>query len=197
MVSESPSGEVTGLLAAVRDGDATAADRLAVLIYQELRKLARRGRAARRSDTLSTTALVHEAYLRLFGSTGTNFPDRHHFYAYAAQAMRRIVVDNCRREQAAKRGAGVDHRSLDESGIAISATPDQIVALDQVLQQLHDRDSNLARLVELRVFGGLTVDELACQLGISTSTVKRNWRRARALLSVQLAVERTPHEPAP
>lgn len=181
-------GEVTRLLAAARNGDADAADRLAVLIYDELRHLARRGRNARRgeADTLSTTALVHEAYLRLFDRQAAVFPDRGHFYAYAAQAMRRIVVDHARRRQTAKRGAGTHHEALDDAVVAFNVTPDQVVQLDQTLTQLHERDAQLAQLVELRVFGGLAIEELAQAMGVSTSTVKRDWRRARAMLGVSL-----------
>ena len=182
------TGDITSLLAAARDGDAAAAERLAVLIYDELRVLARRclrDRAA--ANTLSTTALVHEAYLRLGGGPNAQFPDRSHFFAYAAQAMRRILVDRARRAQTDKHGANAPHVSVDDVALPFAAPPEQIVALDQVLQRLHTLDARLSRIVEMRVFAGLEVDEVARALGLSERTVKRDWRKARALLGVWLA----------
>jgi RNA polymerase sigma factor (TIGR02999 family) len=181
-------GDITSLIAAARGGDAGAADRLAVLIYDELRVLARRclrDRAA--ANTLSTTALVHEAYLRIGGDSASAFPDRAHFFAYAAQVMRRILVDQARRAYAGKRGGHAVHVGLDDVALPLTAPPEQIVALDQALDRLQALDERLARIVEMRVFAGLEVDEAAEVLGLSERTVKRDWRKARALLGAWLA----------
>lgn len=179
------AGDITGLLTAARNGDARAADRLAVLIYDELRRLAL-AHGAGVADTLSATALVHETWLRIFGNHEANFADRRHFYAYAAQAMRRIVVDHARRRGARKRGGGAERATFDDSVAATAAAPEQIVALDQALTRLHALDARLARLVELRVFAGLEGVELAAVLKVSERTVKRDWRRARTLLGTWL-----------
>lgn len=172
--------DITGLLAASRGGDAAAGNRLAVLIYDELRRLARS--AGGDADTLSTTALVHETYLRLFGNRTANFADRSHFYAYAARAMRALLVDHARRRSASKRGGTLLRTDVDETFASTAASPDQVLALDQTLDRLQMFDPRLARLVELRVFGGLGVDELATALERSPRSIKRDWRRARALL---------------
>ncbi len=186
------SGVITHLLAAARSGDADAADRLAALIYGELRVLARRCLRDRgAANTLSTTALVHEAYLRIGGAGDAEFADRTHFFAYAAQAMRRILVDHARRAQADKRGGRAVHVGIDEVALPLAVPPEQVVALDQVLTRLQELDARLARIVEMRVFGGLDVNEVAAVLELSERTVKRDWRKARALLGAWLA------EPAP
>ncbi|HET9033379.1 MAG TPA: ECF-type sigma factor [Dokdonella sp.] len=177
------NGEITGLLIAARGGDEAAANRLAGLVYGELRLLAhhcRRDRGA--AGTLSTTALVHETYLRMGGLPEADFADRAHFFAYAAQAMRRILVDHARRSCAAKRGGNAPHVIFDDVALSLTVAPEQVVALDQVLTRLHQLDERLASLVELRVFAGLDVSELAQALELSERTVKRDWRKARALL---------------
>ncbi len=178
-------GEITLLLCAARKGDADASARLAVLVYDELRKIARHHQPAG-GETLSTTALVHETYLRVFGDHGASFPDRNHFYAYAAQAMRRLMTDHARCRASGKRGGGVWHVELDETIEMTVAPPEQVIALDEVLTRLHDLDARLARMVELRVFAGLDTDELSAALEVSTRTVKRDWRRARAILGAWL-----------
>ena len=183
----SGTGEITSLLIAARDGDEAAANQLAALVYGELRLLAHHCRRDRGgAGTLSTTALVHEAYLRIGGSPDANFADRGHFFAYAAQAMRRILVDHARRTCAAKRGGNVAHVGFDDAALSLTVPPEQLVALDQVLTRLHRFDERLANLVELRVFAGLDVPELAQALELSERTVKRDWRKARALLGAWL-----------
>jgi RNA polymerase sigma factor (TIGR02999 family) len=183
------TGDITGLIASAREGDADAADRLAALIYDELRVLARSCLGDRsQHPTLSTTALVHEAFLRMSGGADAQFPDRMHFFAYASTAMRRIVVDQARRAHAEKRGGDAVHVDIDSAVLPLDAPPEQIVALDQALERLSDMDARLARIVEMRVFAGLEVDEVAHALGVSERTVKRDWRKARALLGAWLDV---------
>jgi len=182
------TGDITSLRAAARSGDSGAADRLAILIYDELRVLARRSLHDRQSaSTLSTTALVHEAYLRIGGDATSTFPDRAHFYAYAAQVMRRILVDQARRAYADKRGGQAVHLSIDDVALPLSAPPEQIVALDQALNRLDALDPRMSKVVEMRVFAGLEVEEVAAALDLSPRTVKRVWRKARALLGAWLA----------
>ena len=174
-------GEITQLLAALREGDRGALDRLFPLIYAELHDRAHRQLARRRpGDTLSTTALVHEAYLKLTDSAHQTYQDRTHFFAVASRAMRQILLDYARRMSAAKRG-----------GLAVSLDPDQLgdpgraeelIALDEALTRLEALDERLARNVEMRFFGGLSVEETAEALGMSPRTVKRDWRKARAFL---------------
>jgi RNA polymerase sigma factor (TIGR02999 family) len=190
------TGEITSLLLAARDGDEAAASQLALLVYGELRLLAHQCRRNRQdADTFSTTALVHEAYLRIGGSPEADFADRAHFFAYAAQAMRRILVDHARRACAAKRGGIAPHVPYDDTTLSLSAPPEQVVALDQVLTRLHRFDERLANIVELRVFAGLDVPELAQALALSERTVKRDWRKARALLGAWLSEPRLPASP--
>ena len=177
-----PEGEVTALLATLRDGDRGALDRLLPLVYRELRERAHNQLAHRRpGDTLSTTALVHEAYLKLAGSAHQAYQDRVHFFAVASRAMRQILVDYARRSAAAKRDGG-RAISLDPEMVADPQRAEELVALDEALGQLERLDERLARTVELRFFGGLSVEETADALGVSPRTVKRDWRKARAFL---------------
>ena len=181
-----PNGEITMLLAAARSGDEDAAARLGPLIYQELRMIARQRLAgAGAGETLSTTALVHEAWLRLVGRDA-NFPNRGHFYSYAASAMRSIVIDHARQRHADRRGGGIAMFSLDEELIDCRINPDRVLALDQALTRLASFDSRLGRLVEWRVFGGLELAEIAPLLGVGERTLKRDWRKARAFLALLL-----------
>ena len=176
------SGEITALLAALREGDRAALDRLFPLVYDELRERARhRLRSRRDGETLSTTALVHEAYLKLAGSEHASYNDRVHFFAVASRAMRQILVDHARQAATAKRsgGAVVD---FDPDQIADAGRAEELIALDEALAMLERLDERLARIVELRFFGGLSVEESADALGISPRTVKRDWRKARAFL---------------
>jgi RNA polymerase sigma factor (TIGR02999 family) len=177
-----PQGEITGLLAALREGDRTALDRLFPVVYQELHDRAHRQLARRRpGDTLSTTALVHEAYLKLTDSAHQTYQDRVHFFAVASRAMRQILVDYARRMTAAKRGSGLAV-SLDPDQLGDPGRAEELIALDEALARLEVLDERLARNVEMRFFGGLSVEEAAEALGVSPRTVKRDWRRARAFL---------------
>lgn len=169
------------LLRGAREGEKEALDTLFALAYDELRRVARRVRG-NRSDTLSTTALVHEAYLKLLPS---NVPanDAAHFKLLIARAMREVLIDAARRRQAGKRGGGDVAVTLDE---AIQATPlrdGQLIDLHEALAQLERVDPRRASVVECRFFGGLDIDETAAALGLSTATVKRDWRVARAWLA--------------
>lgn len=177
------AGEITALLAAMREGDRGALDRLFPLVYRELRDRAH-GQLARRStgQTLSTTALVHEAYLKLVGSDHKSYNDRVHFLAVASRAMRQILVDYARQATAAKRGGGGLAVDLDPDKMADPARAEELIALDDALEELERLDDRLARTVELRFFGGLSVEEAAEVLDVSPRTVKRDWRKARAFL---------------
>lgn len=175
-------GQITRLLRAARSGNAQAECDLAPAIYHELHTLAHRHMAQAVGDSaLQTTALVHEAYLKLLGSDA-EFADRGHFYAYASTAMRSIVMDDARRRLAHKRGGGAEHIALSTDLHDESATPEQMLSLDHVLDSLQRLDPRLLRLVELRVFGGLDVAEAGQTMGLSERTVKRDWRRARAFI---------------
>ena len=174
---------ITGLLAAYRNGDAGALDRLFPLVYGDLRERAHRQLARRRpGETLSTTAVVHEAYLKLTDSAHQDYQDRVHFFAVASQAMRQILVDYARRKTAMKRGGAVKLIDLDPDLVGDPDRAEELVALDDALLRLEALDPRLGRTVELRFFGGLSVEETATALGISARTVKRDWRTARAFL---------------
>lgn len=181
--SNSSSRDITGLLDAVRNGDRAALHQLFSAVYAELRAAAHRQlRAARPGDTLQTTALVHEAYIKLAGSGRTDWRDRHHFFSVAARAMRQIIVDYARARGAQKRGGQAPRVDLDEQPVAVLEPEYDLVALDQALTELEARSERPARIVELRFFGGLSVEETAEVMNISERTVKREWRRARAFL---------------
>lgn len=176
-------GDITILLAELRAGNRSAESRLLPLVYDELRRRARRYLRAERPDhTLQPTALVHEAYLRLAGQNGVDWQNRTHFFAVAAQVMRRILVDHARAHKAEKRG-GHEPRIALEEGLAFTEEKSaELLALDEALARLAERDPRQARVVELRFFGGLSEDEAAEVLGISTRTLKRDWSVARAWL---------------
>jgi RNA polymerase sigma factor (TIGR02999 family) len=194
-VEASPS-EASQLLAAYRAGDRGALDRLFPLVYGELKALAaRRMRRERREHTLQTTALVHEAYLRLFGGETIPFEGRGHLLALAARAMRRVLVDAARRSRAGKRPAPGDRVELEAGALAVPARAldgATVVAVDRALERLAALDPRQARIVELKFFGGLTLDEAAAALGVSEATVTREWRAARAWLKARLAAEGGP-----
>jgi RNA polymerase sigma factor (TIGR02999 family) len=178
-----PDSDITGLLAALREGDHGAYDRLFPIVYQDLRERAHRQLAGRRAgDTLSTTALVHEAYLKLTGSASQDFHDRTHFFAVASRAMRQILVDYARRNAAAKLGAGGHPVSLDVDALADPGRSEELLDLDEALSRLERLDERLGRIVELRFFGGLSVEEVGEVMDVSPRTVKRDWRKARAFL---------------
>ncbi|MHC4993394.1 MAG: ECF-type sigma factor [Planctomycetota bacterium] len=185
---EPVTGEATRLLAEMRAGNGNAADKLLPLVYRDLRALAQRHLCRERSDhTLQATALVHEAYLRLISAPDLTPRDRVHFFALAAQAMRRILVDHARAHGRAKRGGGRGKRALqDIDEPALVVDPD-LVALDEALERLQNSNGRLARIVELHFFGGLSFAEIAELLEISVSTVGREWRVARAWLYRELA----------
>jgi RNA polymerase sigma factor (TIGR02999 family) len=176
-------GEVTRILDALGDGDEEAAGRLLEAVYEELRRLAS-ARLARESPgpTLQATALVHEAYLRLFGKEGVSFENRAHFFGAAAEAMRRILVERARRRGSLKRGGDRQRVDLDESGLAVLPPPVELLAVDEALCRLESEDPAKAELVKLRYFAGLEIAEAARILGISRATADRHWAFARAWL---------------
>jgi len=179
--------EVTHLLEAVRRGEDGAVNRLMPLLYGELRFLAHRQlRRQGRNPTLDSTALVHEAYLRLVNRDRADWRDRSHFLAVAALAMRHILVDRARRRAAAKRGQGAVRVTLDEGHRAADPRAVDLLAVDEALTALAARSERLARLVELRFFGGLTEEEISEVLELSRRTVRRDWRKARAFLYREL-----------
>ena len=185
-MTTSDSGErITQLLQSWQQGDAQSGEDVVPLVYAELRRIARiRLSAERAGHTLQPTALVHEAWLRLMQQHGANWQNRAQFFAIAAQAMRRILVDHARRRHSDKRYAGETPVALDRiEEIVASPVPDQeMLALDAALEQLAALDSRQARVVELRFFGGLSIEETADVLGLSPTTVKREWTTARAWL---------------
>jgi RNA polymerase sigma factor (TIGR02999 family) len=186
-VPEPPMTELTRALSAIRHGDPCAADQLLPLVYDELRRLAAQKLAQEKpGHTLQATALVHEAYTRLVGDGGPRWDSRGHFFAAAAEAMRRILIDRAREKRAAKRGGGFKKLDIDAVDVATRASPDQLLAIDDALAKLARQDAAAARLVELRYFGGLTVEEAGQTLGMSTATAYRHWTYARAWLHAEL-----------
>jgi RNA polymerase sigma factor (TIGR02999 family) len=178
--------EVTRILSAIEQGEPHAAAQLLPLVYDELRQLAAQKLAHEKpGQTLQATALVHEAYLRLFGQEQPrSYKDRSHFFAAAAQAMRRILIDNARRKQAQKRGGGLQRHPLE--AVAAPEPDEELLALDEALQKLAAADPQKARLVELRYFAGLTGEQAAEVLGISPTTADRHWAYARAWLQAEV-----------
>jgi RNA polymerase sigma-70 factor, ECF subfamily len=186
----SSSHEVTQLLRAWTEGDQSALEKLTPLVYQQLHRVARRYMAGQRpGHTLQTTALVNEAYLRLVNCSRVNWQDRAHFFAVSAQLMRRILIDFARSRGYQKRGGNVAHLSLDDAP-TVSNEPDaNIVTLDDALKALAEVDCRKSRVVELKFFGGLTIEEIAEVLKVSNETVVRDWRLARAWLVRELSGE--------
>ncbi|MFL6228568.1 MAG: sigma-70 family RNA polymerase sigma factor [Pyrinomonadaceae bacterium] len=186
-MSTSSPHEVTRLLVQLTDGDHDALDALLPLVYAELRRLAASYlRRERDGHTLQPTALVHEAYLRLIDQTQVRWQNRAHFFGVAAQMMRRILVDHARSQQAEKRGGDVQKFSLDENIDVSGERASDLVPLDEALERLAEIDPTKSRVVELRFFGGLSVEETAEVLGVSAPTVKRQWRMAKAWLFGQV-----------
>jgi RNA polymerase sigma factor (TIGR02999 family) len=173
--------EVTGILSAIEQGDPGAASRLAPLVYDELRRLAAQQLAREKpGQTLDATALVHEAYLRLVGDQ--NFANRGHFFAAAAEAMRRILVERARARGRLKRGGGrVRLELLDQAG-SLADDPDLLLSLDELLTKLRAEDADAAGIAELHLFGGLSVEEAGDVRGLSRPVAYRNWKYARAWL---------------
>jgi RNA polymerase sigma factor (TIGR02999 family) len=180
--------EVTRVLSAIQEGDPRAAKQLLPLVYDELRKLAAQKMAQESpGQTLQATALVHEAYMRLVDvERAPQWDSRGHFFAAAAEAMRRILVDRAREKGCAKRGGDLKKLNIDAIDLATTATPDQLLALDEALAKLAVSDPTAARLVELRYFTGLTIEEAGKAIGISTATAYRHWNYARAWLYSEL-----------
>jgi RNA polymerase sigma factor (TIGR02999 family) len=191
-VTPSDSQEISMLLKAWGNGDQAALDRLTPLVYAELHRMARRHMRKERENTLQTTALANEAYLRLVDAKGLACKDRTHFFALSAQIMRRILVDAARARVSAKRGGDavrLDHSeavNLDEIAGNVSQKSAEVLALDQALVELAGVDARKARVIELRFFGGLSVEETAEVLQISAQSVMRDWKLARAWLVREL-----------
>ena len=187
------SSDITALLGDWNRGNQSALNQLLPVVYAELRRMAARQlRGERAGHTLQPTALVHEAYLRLVDQRNVDWQNRAHFFGVSAQVMRRILVDHARRHNAIKRGDGLPCVSLDEANEVAGPDGIPVLALDQALNRLTGIDKDLARLVELRAFGGLTIEEAACVLKVSPSTAKRDWRTAKAWLTRELGSPEVP-----
>ena len=179
--------EVTQILEAIRHGDAPAADQLLPLVYEELRRLATAKMALETpGQTLQPTALVHEAWLRLVGNENRTWNDRTHFFAAAAEAMRRILVDNARRKRAQRHGGSLQRVEMPELASTVAQNEDQILAVNEALEKFAAQHKQKAELVKLRYFVGMTIEEAAEALGISVPTADRHWAYARAWLAQQI-----------
>jgi len=180
--------QVTQILHAAEQGDAKAAEQLLPLVYEELRKLAAHKMANERPEhTLQPTALVHEAWLKLTGDAGpVRFANQGHFFAAAADAMRRVLIDSARRKEAQKRGARLERVDLEDVNVAAKTDSTTLLRMDEALEKLAQEDPPAAELVKLRFFGGLTTEQAAAALGISVRTAKRYWAFARAWLYDEL-----------
>jgi RNA polymerase sigma-70 factor (ECF subfamily) len=186
------SQQITGLLAEWSDGNRSALDEMLPLIESELRRLAHRYMSRERpGHTLQTTALVNEAYLRLIDQNDIRWQNRAHFFAIAAQMMRRILVDYARRNKYAKRGGGAVHVSLNQADLIANEPAAEVKALDEALRRLESLDARQARVVELRFFGGLTIKETAEVMDISVDMVKREWSTAKAWLYREVSGQAT------
>ena len=188
-MSHSAEHDVTQLLEAWSDGDSQALDRLMPLVYDELRRLAKRYMSSQPSgnNTLQTTALIHEAYLKLAENRDKHWANRTHFFAVAATAMRHILVDHARARQADKRGGIARPIALEDAPVVSTARAAEIVALDEALKSLSALDERKGRVVELRYFGGLSVEETAEVLKVSPETIARDWRFAKPWLLRELS----------
>lgn len=179
---------VTFFLQGIADGDSGAFDKVVSLVYPELRQIARRQlRRMRFGDTLDTTCLVHEAYLKLADRHAANWQNRNHFFAISAHAMRQILVDHARRHTAQKRGGGEAAESLDDSHAIVVDDAEHILQLNEALEQLGEIDERMLKVVECRFFAGLSEQEIAEVLDVSATTVQRLWRRARAWLRAEMS----------
>jgi len=187
-MSHAQSSETTVLLRAWENGDRAALEQLTPRVYAELRRIA--GYCMQNEGpgrTLQATALVHEAYVRLIDVNNVNWDHRLHFFAVSAQIMRRILVDGARARAAAKRGGGMPRVNLDEIADVSPGRGDDLIALDEALERLAELDPRKARIIELRFFGGLSVEETAAVLKVSPDTVMRDWRLARSWLLLELS----------
>jgi RNA polymerase sigma factor (TIGR02999 family) len=189
--------DVTRILNAIEKGDPKATDELLPLVYDELRLLAAQ-KLSREipGQTLQATALVHEAYMRLLGDEGKTWQNHGHFFAAAAEAMRRILVDNARRKQRLKRGGDHQRVDLDDAGLGVAGPCDDLVALDEALDKLSQNDKVKADLVKLRFFAGLTNEQAAKVLGVSHNTADRYWAYARSWLHLEISKGDEPPAPA-
>lgn len=186
--SRAASGEVTRLIAAVRAGDSTALDRLFSLVYEQLTDLAHMRRMKWDGDyTLDTSALVHEAYLKLVREEGRNWHDRAHFFAVASQAMRQILINYAEQRRTQRRGGGAQVLSLDDANPVSPEAAEDLLALNEALNRLEQTDTRRRQVVEYRFFAGLTIDETAEVLGVSTATVKRDWALALVWLRGEIS----------
>jgi len=186
------SGEVTALLVSWREGDRGALERLVPIVYSDLRRIAARYmRSENEGHTLQTTALVHEAYLRLTRERDRTWENRAHFFGVAAQIMRNLLVDHARTAATGKRGGGAVEVHLDDCGAALNAVDhEELLALDDTLRKLAEVDPRASRIVELRYFVGLTNEEIAEVIGVSEQTLKRDWNTAKAWLRAKLRSRR-------
>lgn len=189
MAENSEKHDVTELLIAWNNGKKEVVEELFPLVYRELKKIAKRYFRRERDDhTLQTTALVHEAYFKLIDQTRVKWQNRSHFFGIAAQAMRRILLEHARQHIADKRGSGNEKISLDAEEIDVSSErAAELIMLDEALKKLESIDPERSKIVELRYFGGLSIEETAQVLGIGTATVNRSWRVAKAWLYKELA----------
>ena len=185
--------DITAMLAAWNDGSAEALDRVIDIIYPELRRIARKHLARRRpGESLESAALANEAYLKLLHSGGIRCENRSHFLALCSQMIRRILVDHARSRGFAKRGGDAQRVPLDQVLLSAQARGIEVLALDEALKTLARIDARKSRVVELRYFGGLSIEETAEALGVSVDTAKRDWRMARAWLLVELSSKQSP-----
>jgi len=188
--------DVTRILTAIERGEARAADQLLLLVYEELRRLAAQKLSREPpGQTLQATALVHEAYLRLVGTEGQTWKGRTHFFSAAAEAMRRILIENARRKHRLKHGGGLQKVDLNSADIAISEPPEDVIALDEALTKLGEQEPAVADLVKIRYFAGLTLEQAAEILGVSRRTADRYWAYARAWLYKEITEVDRPHLP--
>lgn len=189
-VKENQPGKITRLLQDVKAGDCEAFDRLMPLVYDELQEIARRQlRGERSNHTLDTSALTHEVYLKLVDQSQVDWKNRAHFFDLAARAMRQILIDYARKRNAEKRGGDWTRTTLSTRDLRVDVQMGELLGLDKGLRRLKNMDERASRVVELRFFGGMTEDAVAEVLDVSTRTVQRDWRKARAWLYKELYPE--------
>lgn len=189
-VEENQPGKITSLLQDVKAGDSEAFDRLMPLVYDELQEIARRQlRGERSNHTLDTSALTHEVYLKLVDQSQVDWKNRAHFFDLAARAMRQILIDYARKRNAEKRGGDWTRTTLSTRNLRVDVQMGELLGLDEGLRRLQKMDERASRVVELRFFGGMTEDAVAEVLDVSTRTVQRDWRKARAWLYKELYPE--------
>jgi RNA polymerase sigma-70 factor (ECF subfamily) len=188
-MTEEPTNEITQMLIELTDGNQEVVNQILPRIYDELRKLAGSYLRRERSDhTLQPTALVHEAYMKLIDQRQVRWQNRAHFFGIAAQVMRRILMDHARKHKAEKRGGEADKLPLEDEILVVATNrSDQLMALDEALNSLAEMDPQKAKIVELRYFGGLSIEETAEVMGVSVPTINRQWRTAKAWLYGQLS----------